>query len=37
MIWGEHDLNPRVLSPKLHGSQQAQSWYQDLTPATVSP
>jgi ABC-type transport system substrate-binding protein len=31
-----HDLNPRALSPKLHGFVQAQSWYQDLTPITVS-
>ncbi len=37
MIWVAHDLNPRALSPKLHGFVQAQSWYQDLTPITVSP
>jgi len=37
MIWVAHDLNPRALSPKLHGFHQAQSWYQDLTPITVSP
>jgi ABC-type transport system substrate-binding protein len=36
MIWVAHDLNPRALSPKLHGFHQAQSWYQDLTPITVS-
>ena len=32
-----HDLNPRALSPKLHGFVQAQSWFQDLTPIVVSP
>ncbi|HTJ59209.1 MAG TPA: ABC transporter substrate-binding protein [Devosiaceae bacterium] len=32
-----HDLNPRALSPKLHGFVQAQSWFQDLTPITVEP
>jgi ABC-type transport system substrate-binding protein len=37
MIWVAHDLNPRALSPKVHGFHQAQSWYQDLTPITVSP
>ncbi|MGI4940972.1 MAG: ABC transporter substrate-binding protein, partial [Janthinobacterium lividum] len=37
MIWVAHDLNPRALSPKLHGFHQAQSWYQDLTTITVSP
>jgi ABC-type transport system substrate-binding protein len=37
MLWVAHDLNPRALSPKLHGFVQAQSWYQDLTPITVSP
>ena len=37
MIWVAHDLNPRALSPKVHGFVQAQSWYQDLTPITVSP
>jgi peptide/nickel transport system substrate-binding protein len=31
-----HDLNPRALSPKVHGFVQAQSWFQDLTPITVS-
>jgi ABC-type transport system substrate-binding protein len=30
-----HDLNPRALSPKVHGFVQAQSWFQDLTPITV--
>jgi ABC-type transport system substrate-binding protein len=37
MIWVAHDVNPRALSPKLHGFVQAQSWLQDLTPITVSP
>jgi ABC-type transport system substrate-binding protein len=27
-----HDLNPRALSPKVHGFVSAQSWNQDLTP-----
>ena len=26
-----HDLNPRALSPKVKGFDQAQSWYQDFT------
>ncbi len=30
-----HDLNPRALSPKLHGFVQAQSWFQDLTPIAL--
>ena len=37
MIWVVHDLNPRALSPKLHGFVQAQNWFQDLTPITVEP
>ena len=37
MIFVVHDVNPRALSPKLHGFVQAQSWLQDLTPITVSP
>jgi ABC-type transport system substrate-binding protein len=37
MIYVVHDLNPRALSPKVHGFVQAQSWFQDLTPVTVSP
>ena len=37
MIWVVHDLNPRALSPKLHGFVQAQNWFQDLTPITVDP
>jgi peptide/nickel transport system substrate-binding protein len=30
-----HDLNPRVMSPKVKGFVQAQSWFQDLTPVWV--
>jgi ABC-type transport system substrate-binding protein len=37
MIWVAHDVNPRALSPKVKGFVQAQSWFQDLTPITVSP
>ena len=37
MIWVAHDVNPRALSPKLHGFVQAQSWFQDLTTITVDP
>jgi peptide/nickel transport system substrate-binding protein len=37
MIWVAHDVNPRAISPKVHGFVQAQSWFQDLTPITVSP
>ena len=37
MIWVAHDVNPRALSPKLHGFVQAQSWFQDLTKISVSP
>lgn len=29
------DLNPRALSPKVHGFVQAQSWFQDITPITI--
>jgi peptide/nickel transport system substrate-binding protein len=36
-IYIVHDLNPRALSPKVHGFVQAQSWFQDLTPITISP
>ena len=32
-----HDLNPRAMSAKVHGFVQAQSWFQDLTPAWVEP
>ena len=35
MIWVVHDLNPRALSPKLHGFVYSQSWFQDLTPSTI--
>jgi ABC-type transport system substrate-binding protein len=35
-IFVVHDLNPRALSPKLHGFVQAQNWFQDMTPITVS-
>jgi peptide/nickel transport system substrate-binding protein len=37
LIFVAHDLNPRALSPKVHGFVQAQSWFQDLTPVTVTP
>lgn len=37
MIFVAHDVNPRALSPKVHGFVQAQSWFADLTPVTVSP
>ena len=37
MIFVAHDVNPRALSPKLHGFVQAQSWLQDLTPASMTP
>ena len=37
MIWVAHDVNPRALSPKVHGFIQAKNWFQDLTPVTVSP
>ena len=37
MIFVAHDLNPRALSPKVKGFVQAQSWFQDLTPVTVTP
>ena len=36
-IWIAHDLNPRGLSPTVHGFVQAQSWFQDLTPVSVGP
>jgi len=31
-----HDLNPRAMSPKVQGFVQAQSWFQDLTPISLS-
>jgi peptide/nickel transport system substrate-binding protein len=37
MIWVVHDLNPRALSPKVHGFVQARNWFQDLTPITIEP
>jgi peptide/nickel transport system substrate-binding protein len=37
LIFVAHDLNPRALSPKVHDFVQAQSWFQDLTPVSVSP
>ena len=37
MIFVVHDLNPRAISPKVKGFVQAQSWFQDLTTATVEP
>ena len=35
MLFVVHDLNPRALSPKVHGFVQAQNWFQDMTPITV--
>ncbi|MBV8826632.1 MAG: ABC transporter substrate-binding protein [Hyphomicrobiales bacterium] len=35
MLFVTHDLNPRALSPRVHGFVQAQSWFQDLTPITI--
>jgi peptide/nickel transport system substrate-binding protein len=37
MLFVAHDINPRAMSPKVKGFVQAQSWFQDLTPVTVSP
>ena len=34
-IWVVHDLNLRVLSPKVKNFVQPQSWYVDLTGVTV--
>lgn len=31
-----HDLNPRALSPKVVGFDQAQSWYQDFTQVSIA-
>lgn len=31
-----HDMNPRAMSSKVHGFVQAQSWFQDLTPISMS-
>jgi ABC-type transport system substrate-binding protein len=30
-----HDVNPRMLSPRVQGFVQAQNWFQDLTPVVV--
>lgn len=35
-IWVVHDLNPRALSPRVHGFVQAQNWFQDLTPIRIT-
>jgi ABC-type transport system substrate-binding protein len=35
-LFAAHDLNPRTLSPKVHGFVQAQSWFQDLTPISLA-
>ena len=32
-VWAVHDLNPRALGPNVRGFVQAESWFQDLTPA----
>ena len=32
-----HDLNPRAISPKVHGFKQAESWFQDLTSISMAP
>src|SRR5271166_1410937 len=37
LIFVAHDLNPRAMSPEVHGFVQAQSWFQDLTPVSVGP
>jgi peptide/nickel transport system substrate-binding protein len=34
-IWVVHDLNLRVLSPKVKGFVHPQAWYADLNPVTV--
>jgi len=36
LIFVAHDLNPRAMSPKVTGFVQAQSWFQDLTPVSVT-
>ncbi len=35
-VFAAHDLNPRGLSPHVHGFVEAQNWSQDLTPITFS-
>jgi peptide/nickel transport system substrate-binding protein len=37
LIFVAHDINPRAMSPEVHGFVQAQSWFQDLTPVSVGP
>ena len=37
LIFVAHDLNPRAMSPNVQGFVQAQSWFQDLTPVSVTP
>ena len=34
-LFAAHDLNPRGLSPKVHGYVEAQNWFQDLTPISI--
>ncbi|HVE22082.1 MAG TPA: ABC transporter substrate-binding protein [Acidocella sp.] len=36
-IFVAYDVNPRALSPNVHGFVQAQSWFQDITSVTISP
>ncbi len=31
-----HDVNPRALSPRVRGFVQAQNWFQDFSPVTMS-
>jgi hypothetical protein len=31
-----HDVAPRALSPKVKGFVQAQNWFQDFSPVSVS-
>jgi ABC-type transport system substrate-binding protein len=31
-----HDVNPRALSPKVKGFIQAQNWFQDFSPITMT-
>jgi ABC-type transport system substrate-binding protein len=37
LIFVAHDINPRAMAPKVKGFIQAQSWFQDLTPVSVTP
>jgi ABC-type transport system substrate-binding protein len=34
-IFVVHDVNPRAVSPRVHGLVEAQSWYVDFSPVTV--